>query len=250
MLRISKFIESLWNESMNDNVENVVSLLEENKKAIVLDVGCGDGKFTMLFKQKIRCNKIIGIEGDKERIIEAKRKGVNKIVSTDLEKKWPFPNTCFDVIISNQVIEHIVNLDNFISETCRLLRPGGYCVISTENLASWHNIGALALGYQDFSHHLISKKQVGNPLSIHHEEKTGGWGDKALSGDHSSIFPHIKIATYKSLISIFEAYDLKFKRGKGSGYYPLFGFIGKLVFGIDPYHSHFITIKMVKIKNN
>lgn len=246
MLKISKFIESLWNESMSNNVENIVSLLEENKKAIVLDVGCGDGKSTMQFRQKIGCSKIIGIEGDKQRIAEAKRNGVSKIVSADLEKKWPFPDTYFDVVISNQVIEHVVDLDNFISEVYRLLRPGGYCVISTENLASWHNIGALVLGYQDFSHHLISKKQVGNPFSIHHGEKTGGWGDKALLGDHSLIFPHIKIATYKSLISVFEAYEFRFKRGKGSGYYPLFGFISKIASRIDPYHSHFITIKMVK----
>lgn len=249
MLKISKFIELLWNESMNKNVENIVSLLDRNKKAVVLDVGCGDGKFTFQFKQRIECSKIIGIEGDKQRIIEAKHNGVDKIVDFDLEKKWPLPNKSFDVIVSNQVIEHIVNMDLFISEIYRLLKPGGYCVISTENLASWHNIGALLLGYQDFSHHLISRGHVGNPFSIHYGEKTGGWGDKIANHDNSSIYPHIKIATYISLINIFKAYNFVFDKGKASGYYPLFGFLSTLVSRIDPYHSHFITIKMVKPKN-
>ncbi|MDO8659004.1 MAG: class I SAM-dependent methyltransferase [Candidatus Parcubacteria bacterium] len=248
MYKISNFIEPLWNQAMEQNVVNIISLLVKNKNAVVLDVGCGDGKFTFQFKQKIGCRKIVGIEGDKQRIIEAKRNGINEIVDFDLEKKWPFPDKSFDVIISNQVIEHIVDLDLFISEIYRLLKPGGYCVISTENLASWHNIGALFLGYQDFSHHLISKKHVGNPLSIHYGEKTGGWGDKITKHDNSSIYPHIKIATYISLINIFKAYNFIFNKGKASGYYPLFGFLSTFASSIDPYHSHFITIKMVKPK--
>lgn len=246
MYKISNFIESLWNESMNRNVTNITSLLEKNRKADVLDVGCGDGEFTMQFKQKIACSKIIGIDGDKKRIIMARKNGVDKVIAADLEKKWPFPNQSLDVVISNQVIEHIVNVDNFISEIYRLLRPGGYCVISTENLASWHNILALLLGYQDFSHHLISRRHLGNPLSIHYGEKTGKWGDKISSSNDSLVFPHIKIPTYISLVNIFKAYNFKFQMGKASGYYPLFGVFSSFASWIDPYHSHFITVKMVK----
>ena len=174
----------------------------------MLDVGCGDGAYTIQFKRKIVCRKIIGIEGNEKRIRMAKQNGVDKVVSANLEKKWPFPNESFDVIISNQVIEHMINVDNFISEIYRLLRPGGYCVISTENLSGWHNIGALVLGYQDFSHNLISKKHVGNPLSIHFGEKTSAWEKKAMSNEGDSMYPHVKIATYRSLINIFKAFCL------------------------------------------
>lgn len=250
MLKISKIIESLWNESMNRNVSNIISLLEKNTKAVVLDVGCGDGLYTTLFKQKIVCSKIIGIEGNPTRIAIAKQNGVDKVVPAELEKKWPFPNESFDVIISNQVIEHMVNIDNFISEIYRLLKPGGYCVISTENLAGWHNIGALVLGHQDFSHNLISKKHVGNPFSIHFGEKTSAWEKKALSNDGDSMYPHIKIATYRSLINIFKTFNFTFIQGKGSGYYPLFGALGTLASSIDPYHCHFITVKMQKPKKS
>ena len=245
---LSKFIESLWVEAMDRNVSNIISLLDKNSHAVVLDVGCGDGRFTVQFKNKIQCKKIIGTEGNPARIKMAEDNGVDKVVSVELEKKWPFPNNSFDVIISNQVIEHILNIDHFIEEIYRLLRPGGYCVISTENLSAWHNIGALVLGYQDFSHNLITKKHVGNPFSIHYGEKTSSWEKKGMGDSGDSMYPHIKIATYKSLINIFKAFDFTFVKGNGSGYYPLFGFSGSLAVSIDPYHTHFITVKMQKPK--
>lgn len=246
MYNLSSTFEVLWNEAMQSNITNIVSLLEKNTKANVLDVGCGDGLLTRKFMKKIDSKKITGLEGDRERIIQAKHNGIKKIIYADLEKNWPLINTSFDVIISNQVIEHIVDIDHFIEEIYRLLRPGGYCVISTENLASWHNIGALILGFQDFSHDLISKSHVGNPISIHFGEKTGGWKDKLKYVSDQVIYPHVKIPTYISLISIFSAYSFRFIKGKGSGYYPFFGNIGKILSSFDPYHSHFITIKIVK----
>lgn len=246
MSRISNFVKSLWEQSMSRNVSNIISLLEKDTNAVVLDVGCGDGVYTVQFKKKIGCSEIMGIEGNTTRIMMAKENGVDKIVSADLEKKWPFPNESFDVIISNQVIEHMVSIDNFISEVYRLLRPGGYCVISTENLSGWHNIGALILGYQDFSHNLISKKHAGNPFSIHYGKKTSAWEINAMSHDGDSMYPHMKIPTYRSLINIFKAFDFTFIKGKGSGYYPFLGILGALAASIDPYHCHFITVKMQK----
>lgn len=232
---------------MNENILNIISLLEKNTQAAVLDIGCGDGNNTFRYKQKITCRTIIGLDGDKERILKARDNGVDTAVA-DLEEEWPFPDEKFDVVIANQVIEHMIDVDHFISETYRVLKRGGYCVISTENLASWHNIAALFLGYQDFSHHLISKSHVGNSMSIHYGEKTGAWGDKKNIKLHSAVYPHVKIATYISLINIFKAYNFTFKKGKASGYYPLFGTLGRMASFIDPYHSHFITIKMIKQK--
>ena len=241
----SKYLNTLWQEAYKRNDKNIINLLASNKNALVLDIGCGDGQKTAKFKTKVGAHEIFGIDGVEDRLKAAKKRGVT-VKKVDLEKKWPFQNNYFDVIVSNQVIEHIVNLDNFISEIYRILKPGGYCVVSTENLASWHNIFALVTGNQDFSHHLINKVHVGNPMSLHYNQKTVSWSAKDNSGVDDTAYPHIKIMTYLSLRRIFESYDMKFVKGAGSGYYPLPETLSKIASSFDPYHSHFITIKFRK----
>lgn len=245
---ISRFFLKIWWEAMAHNIDNILSLLNEDPKATVLDVGCGDGQVTIRYKEKIKSEGMVGIDGVRERLVAAKKKGVDKVVFANLDKKWPFKNCEFDVVISNQVIEHVIDIDNFIEETFRVLKPGGYCVISTENLSSWHNIFALILGFQDFSHHIIKKRHVSNPLSLHYGERTCTWSKDYHSGVDDTAYPHIKIMTFKSLINSFCAYDFEFEKGKGSGYYPIFGYLSFFASWIDPFHSHFITIKMRKPK--
>lgn len=242
---LSQFYQKLWSEAYRQNDTNIIKLLESNPEAKALDIGCGDGQKTTLFKKKINCKEIIGVDGVAQRLVAAKKLGV-KTKLANLEKKLPMESESFDVVISNQVIEHLVDLDHFIKEIDRVLKPGGYCIISTENLASWHNIFALVLGHQDFSHHLISKTHVGNPLSPHFEKKTASWSAPANSGVDDAAFPHIKILTYKSLRKVFEAYGFRFEKGLTSGYYPFFGVLGQAFSRIDPFHSHFIAVKMRK----
>ena len=39
---------------------------------------------------------------------------------------WPYPDDFFDVIVSNQVLEHVADHDRFFRETYRTLNDGGY----------------------------------------------------------------------------------------------------------------------------
>jgi SAM-dependent methyltransferase len=224
-----------WTKAYSRNDQNILSLLEPDRTAVALDIGCGDGQKTLTFQERIGCPEMTGVDGVAGRLEAAEARGV-KTQLVNLEEKWPLPSESFDVAVSNQVIEHLLNIDNFISEIERVLKPGGYCVISTENLASWYNIGALTLGFQDFSHHLINKVHTGNPFSIHAGEKTATWSADDNSGVDDTAFPHIKIFTYKSLKTIFEVYGFEFVAGKGSGLGPL----------VRPVHSHFIVVKVRK----
>jgi SAM-dependent methyltransferase len=48
-----------------------------------------------------------------------------------------YPDAHFDVVISNEVVEHLIDPLEFFREVHRVLRPGGVAVMSTGNGRSW-----------------------------------------------------------------------------------------------------------------
>lgn len=234
MSSLKKIMIKMWEKARQDNTDNIFSLLERNPQAKFLDLGCDTGKFTLELAKKVNTNNLYGVEIVDERIIEAKKNGI-KVEKSDLNNKLPFDDNFFDVVHANQVIEHLVDVDIFAEEIYRVLKPNGYAVISTENLSSWHNIFALILGFQAFSQHISAKKHVGNICSPHHGE------DLNLKS-----WTHVKIFTYKGLKEFFKINNFKMEKLKGSGYYPLPGFLSRIASKTDPIHSHFITIKVRK----
>ena len=93
-----------------ENRKLILSLLERNESGKVLDLGCGDGSFTKEIGEKIGTKQIYGIEVEEElaRLCERNRVEVYK---TDLNTTLPIDNESFDVITSNQVLEHIWRTD-------------------------------------------------------------------------------------------------------------------------------------------
>lgn len=67
----------------------------------------------------------------------------------DLEKEeFPDQNGSYDVVVCNQVFEHLKNIFLPLSEIHRVLRPGGILLLSVPNLSALHNIALLAIGRQ------------------------------------------------------------------------------------------------------
>lgn len=220
-------LSKMWLSAMAMNKRNILDLLEHNPQHKVLDLGCDDGSWTIEIAKSIGSDKLYGIDIVDQRLNKAKKRGII-VKKADINKKWPFKDNTFDCIHSNQVIEHIWDLDQFAGETKRVLKKGGYAIISTENLASWVNIGSLLFGWQPFSLTNISKERlgIGNPIAIHRNEEL-----------KLSSWLHTRVLTIKAIREIFEEHGMITERVIGSGYFPLPSLIGKY----EVVHSHFIT---------
>lgn len=192
----------------------------------VCDIGCWDGATFVRYAPRNRDWQ--GIERNAAAAAQALDRGIKTVVG-DLEARWDVEDGSIALVTSNQVIEHVSDVDHFVRETFRVLRPGGLAVVSTENLASWHNVAALVLGWQPFSLTNISSKApgLGNPAAIlrHDEPLPDGWH-------------HVHVVSARALRELFVAHGFVDVRVHGAGYYPLPSVLG----GLDPTHAAFITV--------
>jgi len=225
---------TIFSAAVEYNHKNIIDLLEVNEQALFLDLGCDDGAFSLEIAQRIKAKNIYGVEVVPDRIKIAQEKGV-KVKDFDLNGRFNFDNNFFDVVHANQVIEHLYNSDNFIDEIYRVLKPGGYAIISTENASSWCNIFASMLGWQIFSLTNFSQKKwaIGNPLALHNAD----------SANHLNTWGHVRVYNYRGLKEYFEVCNFNVEQVKGAGYFPLPKEFGNC----DKRHSHFITFKIRKI---
>ena len=127
---IKKFLVGLFDKSMLMNKDNIVSMITPIENASLLDLGCNDGGWSCILAEKAGIKDLYGIDIVDERIKQAEALGI-KVKKADLNNPFPYPDNSFDIAHANQVIEHIAYLDTFVSEIYRVLKPGGYCVISS-----------------------------------------------------------------------------------------------------------------------
>ena len=123
--------ERVYHLIKNIALKNKVKLINaQSKKGKLLDIGAGTGDF--LVAAKIAGWETIGIEPSSK----AKKIAINKGVSfannlSDLK------NDSFDVITMWHVLEHVANLDEYIFELKRLIKPTGTILIAVPNYKSF-----------------------------------------------------------------------------------------------------------------
>ena len=143
-------------EGVLDEVDRtIVRMLERTRgegpaARALLDVGCWDGSHTERYARLLGC-AAYGVEIFEAQARQAEARGI-QVARLDLEDAaFPWADGSMDVVVSNQVFEHLKNVWRPMSEVFRVLRPGGWLVLSVPNLASLHNRVLLGLGRQPTS---------------------------------------------------------------------------------------------------
>jgi SAM-dependent methyltransferase len=89
----------------------------------VLDLGCGDGD--ALREQQMRSGSlVVGIDVKRERLAIANRSGVKASFCCGSGDALPFPDGCFDAVISRVALPYM-NIPHVLSEIFRVLKPSG-----------------------------------------------------------------------------------------------------------------------------
>lgn len=217
--------------------DGILSLMQKKAGASVLDLGCFDGQFTRRIAEHVDAGSVFGLDVDLERLKLAEARSI-EAHHGDLNEVFPFESDCFDVIHANQVIEHLSDTDRFVTEIRRTLKPGGYAVIGTPNLAALHNILYLLLGLQPFDASVSDQVVVGSwhPIKL---PKLGSTYPMGMVG-------HRRLFTLGALTGLFEFHGFKIERAIGSGYYPLPMTLARAMCAVDRNHSTYIAIRARK----
>ena len=123
-------------------VNSILNILRQSNVSLdeqqVLEGGFGTGAYLDRIRHHVK--KIYGVEGSDEGYRQARQKvknATNVYLQIGNILRLPFTENFFDAYLVNQVIHHLDHtngfpqLDVFLVEAVRVLKPGGYLVINT-----------------------------------------------------------------------------------------------------------------------
>jgi 2-polyprenyl-3-methyl-5-hydroxy-6-metoxy-1,4-benzoquinol methylase len=149
---------------------NLAKTLTLPPKPLILDLGCADASFIEYAANLLQAD-YLGLD------INYESKKIKKF-DLNSDKPFPFRDNTFDLIFTLEVIEHLFNTDHFLSEIYRILKPKGFLILTTPNLASLKNRFRLLTNlypqYLEYSlegagHlHLYTTHTLSKQLIIHH----------------------------------------------------------------------------------
>jgi 2-polyprenyl-3-methyl-5-hydroxy-6-metoxy-1,4-benzoquinol methylase len=113
----------------------------------VLDLGCGAGTPSKVLMQDTNRYSVVGADLSESALSAYVEATGRSGVQLDAQR-LPFADGSFDVVVSDDVVEHLVDTDSYAHEIRRVLVPGGWLFLSTPNLAAWFNRLALLAGMQ------------------------------------------------------------------------------------------------------
>lgn len=98
----------------------------------VLDIGCGFGDHALYLSKK-NPKKFVGFDLSKELISLAKQLKIknSEFFVADMNNKFKFKDSSFDVVFSALAIHYALNLDKLFKEVNRVLKKKGVFVFST-----------------------------------------------------------------------------------------------------------------------
>ena len=95
----------------------------------ILDNGCGLGTYLDAFAPY--SNERYGLEIELDRAVKAAALA-NGVVQ-GIGEEMPFADNSFDLVFSNEVIEHVTDDARYAAEMARITRPGGHILIFCPN---------------------------------------------------------------------------------------------------------------------
>ncbi|MCC8408475.1 class I SAM-dependent methyltransferase [Mucilaginibacter sp. UR6-1] len=113
---------------LRDATIKVINQLTANSpNKLLVDFGCGDMPYRSVIEPKV--GKYLGVD------LEMNPKAEHHI---DFDSKTTLPDNYADIVLSNQVLEHVDSPAGYLQEALRILKPGGTLILTTHGYWFYH----------------------------------------------------------------------------------------------------------------
>lgn len=131
-----------------DNIRHEMLKYLPEKPATVIDIGCGNGAFSSVVKERTKA-EVWGVEYMAREAGEAE-KVLDKVFSGSIEENMEkLPNNYFEVAYFNDVLEHLVDPYKVLRDFKQKMVAGGIVISSIPNIR-YHNALMPILFKKDF----------------------------------------------------------------------------------------------------
>ena len=172
----------IWRAGQERRLRMIIDAAGDRIRGQIMEDGCGVGMYMQHLLPLV--GSVTGLDFDFERVAESHALGLYVINAAG--EHLPYPESHFDLVISNEVIEHVRNDRLVVEEMVRVLKTGGRLVLFCPNL-----------GYPFETHGIYwrGKYHFGNiPLINYFPRKI-----------RNKLAPHVRIYSKQDLDLLFRA---------------------------------------------
>lgn len=177
----------IWRAGQQRRLDLIREAAGERIKGRLLENGCGIGLY-LEHLIPLGC-EVFGMEYDFGRAVEAKAR-IDSVLGAAGEN-LPFPENSFDLILSNEVIEHVIDDQQAVQEMLRTLVQGGRLIIFCPN--RWYPFETHGVYWKD-------KYYFGNKALVNYLPR--------MLRDR--LAPHVKVYSRRDLMKLFDGLPVRF----------------------------------------